>query len=163
MWGVLSDERKGLLFTRAAGPRQCSHSRVRVRIPWDLRSYFTVSDSRLPFSSPPTTGRTTVEVFDPASTRESVVWSRSRSRSLLPSTSRHAHTWHRAPLGPMAINLFNVKTFVFFLSLILLIDKGGGGLFIYRLVFTYYTLLHLGLLSFFSQGFSRIYINIINY
>jgi hypothetical protein len=27
---------------------------------------------------------------------------RSRSRSLLPATSRQAHTWHRAPLGPMA-------------------------------------------------------------
>jgi hypothetical protein len=40
------------------------------------------------------------------------VWS--RSRSLLPATSRHAHTWHRSPLGPMAIYLFNVKTFVLF-------------------------------------------------
>jgi hypothetical protein len=34
-----------------------------------LRPYFTVSDLRLPFSSPPTTRRVTVEVFDPASTR----------------------------------------------------------------------------------------------
>jgi hypothetical protein len=55
-------------FSIAAGPRQVSHSRVRV--PWDSRSYFTLSDSRLPFSSPPTTRRATVEVFDPASTRE---------------------------------------------------------------------------------------------
>jgi hypothetical protein len=41
----------------------------------------------------------------------------------------------------MAIYLFNVKTFVlFFLSLIPLIDKGGVGLlYIYRMVFTYYT------------------------
>jgi hypothetical protein len=38
----------------------------------------------------------------------------SRSRSLLPATSRHAYTRHRAPLGPMAIYLFNVKTYVFF-------------------------------------------------
>jgi hypothetical protein len=37
-----------------------------------------------------------------------------QSRSLLPATSRHAHTWHRAPLGPMAIYLFSVKTFVLF-------------------------------------------------
>jgi hypothetical protein len=29
-WGALSDERTGLSFTIAAGPRQCSHSRVRV-------------------------------------------------------------------------------------------------------------------------------------
>jgi hypothetical protein len=37
-----------------------------VVVPWDLRPYFTVSDLRLPFSSPPTTRRVTVEVFDPA-------------------------------------------------------------------------------------------------
>jgi hypothetical protein len=41
------------------------------------------------------------------------------------------------------------RSFFFFLPLILLIDKGGIGLFIYRLVFTYYTLLHLRLHSFF--------------
>jgi hypothetical protein len=39
-----------------------------VLVPWDLRPYFTVSDLRLPFSSPPTTHRVTMEVFDPAST-----------------------------------------------------------------------------------------------
>jgi hypothetical protein len=37
-----------------------------------------------------------------------------RSRSLLPAASWHTHSWHWAPLGPMAIYLFNVKTFVFF-------------------------------------------------
>jgi hypothetical protein len=42
-----------------------------VVVPWHLRPYFTVSDLRLPFSSPPTTRRVTVEEFDPASTR---VW-----------------------------------------------------------------------------------------
>jgi hypothetical protein len=46
MWGALSDERTGLSFTISAGPRQGSHSRVRV--PRDSWSYFTVSDSRLP-------------------------------------------------------------------------------------------------------------------
>jgi hypothetical protein len=66
--GALSDERMGLSFTIAAGLRQRSHSRIRV--PWDSRPYFTVSDSRLPFSSHPTTRRITVEVFYPASTRE---------------------------------------------------------------------------------------------
>jgi hypothetical protein len=45
MWSALSDERTGLSFTIAAGPRQWSHSRVR--------------DWRLPFSSPPTTCRAT--------------------------------------------------------------------------------------------------------
>jgi hypothetical protein len=44
MWGALSDERTGLSLTIAAGPRQRSHSRVRV--PRDSWPYFTVSDSR---------------------------------------------------------------------------------------------------------------------
>jgi hypothetical protein len=44
-----------------------------------------------------------------------------QSSNLLRATSQHGHSWHRAPLGPMAIYLFNVKTFVFFLlSLFLL-------------------------------------------
>jgi hypothetical protein len=43
--GAVSDERTGLSFTSAAGPRQRSHSRIRVL--WDSRPYFTVSDSRL--------------------------------------------------------------------------------------------------------------------
>jgi hypothetical protein len=59
MWGVLSDRRAGLSFLIATGPRQRNHSRVQVS--WDSRPYFTVSDSRLPFSSPPTTRRVTVE------------------------------------------------------------------------------------------------------
>jgi hypothetical protein len=66
MWGALSDKRTGLSFTIAAGPRQCSHSRVQVQ--WDSRQYFTVPDSRLSFSSPPATLRATVEASDPAST-----------------------------------------------------------------------------------------------
>jgi hypothetical protein len=65
MWGALSDEWTGLSFTIAARARQRSHSRVRV--PWGSWTYFTVSDSRLPFSLPPMTRRDTVEVFDPAS------------------------------------------------------------------------------------------------
>jgi hypothetical protein len=69
MWGVLSDERTDLLFAIAAGP--CQRNLSLVRVPWDSRLHFTVSDSRLPFLSPPTTRRVTVEVFDPASTR---VW-----------------------------------------------------------------------------------------
>jgi hypothetical protein len=45
MWGALSDERRGLPFTVAAGPRQRSHSWVRVQR--DSWPYGTVSDSRL--------------------------------------------------------------------------------------------------------------------
>jgi hypothetical protein len=87
----------GSVVRIAAGPRQSSHSRVRVsRDSW---SYFTVSDSRLPqpgrpgsriynpqeqggpaipprhwvpFSPPPTTRRTAVEVFQLASTRGNI-------------------------------------------------------------------------------------------
>jgi hypothetical protein len=65
----LSDERAGLSFTIAGGPRQSSH--FPVRLPWDSWPYFTVSDSRFPFPSPPTIRRVTVEVFDPASTQGS--------------------------------------------------------------------------------------------
>jgi hypothetical protein len=67
LWDALSDERTGLSFVYAAGSSQRSLSRVRV--PWYSRPYFTVSDLRLPISSPLTTRRVTVEVFDPASTR----------------------------------------------------------------------------------------------
>jgi hypothetical protein len=67
MCGALSDESTGLSFKVAAGPRQRSY--FRVRVPWDSRPYFTVSDSRLPFLYPPISRRTTVEVLDPASTR----------------------------------------------------------------------------------------------
>jgi hypothetical protein len=66
LWVALSDERTGLSFVYAAGSSQRSLSRVRV--PWYSRPYFTVSDLRLPISSPLTTHRVTVEVFDPAST-----------------------------------------------------------------------------------------------
>jgi hypothetical protein len=60
LWGALSDERMGLFFVYAAGP--CQRSVSRVLVPWNLRPYFTVSHLRLPFSSPPTTRRVTVEV-----------------------------------------------------------------------------------------------------
>jgi hypothetical protein len=68
LWGALSDERSCLSFVCAAGP--CQRNLSRVRVPWDVRPYLTVSDLRLPFSSPPTTRRVTVEVFD----SDSVSW-----------------------------------------------------------------------------------------
>jgi hypothetical protein len=55
-WGALSDEWTGLSFVCAAVP--CQRSLSGVRVPWDSRPYFTVSDLRLPFSSPPTTDKT---------------------------------------------------------------------------------------------------------
>jgi hypothetical protein len=48
MWSALSDERTGLSFTISPGPRH--HSHFRVRVPRDSWPYFTVWDSRLPFS-----------------------------------------------------------------------------------------------------------------
>jgi hypothetical protein len=45
MWGALSDGRTGLSFTITAGPRQRSHSWVRV--PLDSWPFFTVSHSIL--------------------------------------------------------------------------------------------------------------------
>jgi hypothetical protein len=70
LWDALSEERTGLSFVYAAGPRQ--HSLSLVQIPWDSWPSCTVSDLRLPFPSPPTTRRVTVEVSDPASTRMTI-------------------------------------------------------------------------------------------
>jgi hypothetical protein len=61
LWGILSDERAGMSFVYAAGPSHCTL--FRVRVPWDSWPHFTLSDLTLPFSSPPTTRRATVEVF----------------------------------------------------------------------------------------------------
>jgi hypothetical protein len=69
-WGALSDERTDLSLVYAASPRQ--HSPSRARVPWDSWPYFTVLDLRLSLSSSPMTRWATVEVFDPASTRDSV-------------------------------------------------------------------------------------------
>jgi hypothetical protein len=63
LWDALSQERTGLSFVYAAGP--CQHNLSRVQVPSYSRPYFSVSDLRLPFSSPPMTRRVTVEVFDP--------------------------------------------------------------------------------------------------
>jgi hypothetical protein len=76
--GVLSNERTVLSFVYATGPRQRSISRVRV--PLDSWPYFTVSDLKLPFSSPPTTRRVTVEIFEPAFTQ---MWPRNIPRVAL--------------------------------------------------------------------------------
>jgi hypothetical protein len=94
MWGALSDERTVLSITVAAEPSQRSHSRVRVQ--WDWRSYFSVPGLRLSFSSPPTTRRATVEVLDPASTRESIEMSLSlilRSTVSRPVCLGIKHPW----------------------------------------------------------------------
>jgi hypothetical protein len=67
MWGALSDERTGLSFTllvlASAGVLGFKSRGTRDHI---LLSH--IRDS--PISSPPTTRRASVELFDPASTRE---------------------------------------------------------------------------------------------
>jgi hypothetical protein len=91
LWGALSDERSGLSFVCAAGP--CQRNLSRVWVPWDLRPYFTASHLRLPFSSPPTTRRVTVEVFDSASTRVRGVLPRSSLANSL-SSDQIENTFH---------------------------------------------------------------------
>jgi hypothetical protein len=94
MWGSLSDERTGLSFTIAAGPRHC-----RARLPWDSWPYFTVSDSILPFSSSPVTRRVTVEVIDSASTRD-IDWTAEWTRCYnLVRTRNTTPLWTVRPLS----------------------------------------------------------------
>jgi hypothetical protein len=93
LWGTLSDERTGLYFVYAAG--SCQRSPSWVRFPWDSRQYFTVSDVRLPFSSPTTTCRVTVEVLESASTRVSST----RTPAVLIITSHYGpHRKHRSSI-----------------------------------------------------------------
>jgi hypothetical protein len=105
MWGALSDERTGLSLTIAAGPRQLSHSRVRV--PWDSRPHFTVSESRLPFSSPPTTRRATVEVFEPVSTRNSTL---SKSKLCHDRRSFGQSALEKAPIWSLRPDFYYCQT-----------------------------------------------------
>jgi hypothetical protein len=60
------DERTGLPFTTAAGPRQHSHLGPS---PAGFMTIFYCLRFETSFPSPPTTHRATVEVFEPASTR----------------------------------------------------------------------------------------------
>jgi hypothetical protein len=84
LWGALCEERMGLPFTVAAGPRQCSLRGSEYRGTRDHILLSQIQDSPnlegqvpvcisashwIPFSSPPTTRRPTVEAFESASTR----------------------------------------------------------------------------------------------
>jgi hypothetical protein len=105
LWGALSDERTVLSYTIAAGPRHHSH---RVRVPWGLHPYFTVSDSRLLFSSPPTTRWTAVEVFDPPPP--------SQSRSYITTDGQSASlSWNKTPIWGLRHLYYCQTVAVFFL------------------------------------------------
>jgi hypothetical protein len=119
LWGTLSDERMGVPFTITSGPRQRSHTRgthmtfycLGFETPptWRARSPYLYPRGTgwpsytprhwVPFSSPPTTCRVTVEVFELASTQGPLLSRQSQSQSNvttggLPPISS---SWGRAP------------------------------------------------------------------
>jgi hypothetical protein len=70
-----------------------------LALAWGSRLYFTLSDSRLPFSLPPTIRRVTVEVFDPASTQDFQSLE-SQSQSYIATDGRSiTKSWCRVPSG----------------------------------------------------------------
>jgi hypothetical protein len=86
----------------------------RVLLPWDSWQYFTVSNLRLPFSSPLTTRRVKVEVFDPASTRVSGLPSLSLSLMLRPRVSRPVCLGIKHPSGAYDQILITVWQLLFY-------------------------------------------------
>jgi hypothetical protein len=102
LWGALSDERTSLSFVYAPDP--CQGILSRFRVPWDSRPYFTLSELRLPFSSPPTTRRVTVEVFEPVSTPVYLEASQNKSQHHIATDGRSvsqsvSQSWCRAQSG----------------------------------------------------------------
>jgi hypothetical protein len=79
-----------------------------MRVPWNLRSYFTVSDSRLPFLSSSTTRRATVEVLDPASTRN--YWTLRVRVTLRLADYRQSVRLGAKPLETHGRNFFQLNT-----------------------------------------------------
>jgi hypothetical protein len=128
MWGTLSDKRTGLSFTTAPGPRKGSH--FRVRVPWDLRPYFTVSDSRIPVSSPSMTRRVRVEVFDPTSTWVFNPITTSESESYITTDGQSASlSWNKAPIWGLRPDFYYCQTVTCLLMLGALSDERMGRLF----------------------------------
>jgi hypothetical protein len=105
LWGALSDETTGLSFVYAAGPHQRGLSRLRV--PWGSCPYFTLSHLRLPFSSPPTTRRVTVEVFDPASVKVKV---RIKVSYVTTDGQSASLSWNKAPIWGLRPDLYYCQT-----------------------------------------------------
>jgi hypothetical protein len=96
-WGALSDERMGLYFVYVAGP--CQRSLFRVRVPWDSWPYFTVSHLRLPFSSPPTIRRVTVEYENSSHHYANFKAKKKRTYKMKTTFEKHLPRWqgHKRP------------------------------------------------------------------
>jgi hypothetical protein len=73
--------------------------------PLVLATIFIVSDLRRPISSPLTTRRVTVEVFDPASTRDTVLVSESESYVTTDGQSASL-SWYKAPIRGLPPDFF---------------------------------------------------------
>jgi hypothetical protein len=71
MWGALSDKRTGLSFTIAAGPSRAQS--FSGPSPVRLATIFYCLRLKTSLLSPPMTRRATLEVFDPATTRDTVL------------------------------------------------------------------------------------------
>jgi hypothetical protein len=118
LWPALSDEKTGLTLIIAAGPRQSSHFRLRVQ--WDSWPYFTVSDSRLPISS---------HYNNLCMNHAQETFSQKQKLKLTAGNQPARSHLASGPAGTHGHIFVQCQTFVFFfLSLILLIDKGGVGL-----------------------------------
>jgi hypothetical protein len=111
IWGLRPDlhylcESYALAFVGRPVWREIGSVLSWVRIPCDLRLYFTVSHLRILFSSPPTARRVTLEVFDPASTRISLLPSQSQSPCYVTSHDQPASlSWKKASIWDLRPDL----------------------------------------------------------
>jgi hypothetical protein len=104
MGGALSDERPGQSFTISVSPRQRIHSWVRVS--WDWQPFLLSQIRKFLFSSPLTTRRATVQVFDPTSTGIDCLVS-CQSQSYLTIDGQSASlSWYQAPIWGLQQDLY---------------------------------------------------------
>jgi hypothetical protein len=159
-----------LSFTTAGGPRQRSHSRV--RFPRDSWPYFTVSDLRPPKPGwsgprifipqeqsglviPPGTGFPLVASYDSQGYGGGIRTVRTRLLFTCLEQSSRSEAYCRQPAGTLSPGTgprWDPWSYICSVSRPLLcfvfpfVDLFVGLLYIYRMVFTYYTLRHLRLL-----------------